>query len=381
MKKTFSDPTVKFFISAIGLFFICFILKELQHIFVPFVIAYILFFFFEPLNNFLESKKIPVILIIFVDLILTVSLVYGISRIIIDSFVQFGERVPIFANKLNHIVSSTAVSLGIKEKALTHFNISKLIKSADYSVLASGFFSSTFSIVTSILLVLFFFIFISSGHNKVFEAIRMRYVEKGVKTSIRKMKKEFKTEAELKEEIRRTRDEALETMTIQRELKLRKTFKDITLQIQRYIVTKFFISLTMGILFGIICALFGIEFFIIWAIFALLLNFIPNVGSVFAVIFPSLMALIQYESFGYALVVAGVLIILQNLVGNLIEPKIFGDRLGLNPLVILISLLVWGYLWGIVGMFLSVPLTAVIKIIVSNSSSKNMRFLTNLMGN
>ena len=115
--------------------------------------------------------------------------------------------------------------------------------------------------------------------------------------------------------------------------------------------------------------------------FSLLLNFIPNIGSIFAVIFPSLMALIQYESFGYALIVAAVLIILQNIVGNLIEPKIFGDRLGLNPLVILVSLLVWGYLWGIVGMFLSVPLTAVIKIIVSNSSSKNMRFLTNLMGN
>ena len=64
-----------------------------------------------------------------------------------------------------------------------------------------------------------------------------------------------------------------------------------------------------------------------------------------------------------------------------IEPKIFGNRLGLNPLVILISLLLWGYIWGIVGMFLSVPLTAVIKIVISNSHNKNMRFITNLMDN
>jgi AI-2 transport protein TqsA len=382
MKRAYnSDPVIKFFVSAIGLFVICFILKELQHIFIPFIIAYIVFFFFEPLNNFLEQKKIPLFLIILIDLVLTVSLVYGISRIIIDSFVQFGEQLPAFTKKLNHIVSTTAVSLGIKEKVLTRFNLEKIIKTVDYGVLASGVFTSTVSIAASILLTLFFFIFISSGHNKIFEAIRMRYVEKGVRSSIKKMKKEFKTEEEVKEEIRRTRDEALETLTIQREMKLRKTFKDITLQIQRYIVTKFFISLTIGILFGVICASFGIEFFIIWAMFALLLNFIPNIGSIFAVIFPSLMALIQYESFGYALIVACVLIILQNIVGNLIEPKIFGDRLGLNPLVILVSLLVWGYLWGIVGMFLSVPLTAVIKIIVSNSSSKNMRFLANLMGN
>ena len=127
--------------------------------------------------------------------------------------------------------------------------------------------------------------------------------------------------------------------------------------------------------------LFKIEFFIIWAFFALLLNFIPNVGSVFAVIMPTLMALVQYESFGYAALVAAVIIVVQNIIGNIIEPKIFGDRLGLNPLVILLSLLVWGYIWGIVGMFLAVPLTAIAKIILSNSSSKNLRFITNLMSN
>jgi AI-2 transport protein TqsA len=381
MRKTSNDPVIKFFLSAIGLVVICLVLKELQHIFIPFVIAYILFFFFEPLNIFLEQKKIPLSLIIIIDLVIMVSIVYGISRIIIDSFVQFGDQLPAFSKKLNHIISTTAVSLGIKDKTFTRFDLTKILKTMDYGVLASGFFSSTFSIVASILLILFFFIFISSGHNKIFEAIRMRYVEKGVKSSIKKIKREYKSETEMEAEIRKTREEAMETLTIERELKLRKTFKDITLQIQRYIVTKFFISLTIGIMFGIICALFGIDFFIIWAIFALLLNFIPNIGSIFAVIFPSLMALIQYESFGYALVVAGILIILQNIVGNLIEPKIFGDRLGLNPLVILISLLLWGYLWGIIGMFLSVPLTAVIKIIVSNSNSKNMRFLTNLMGN
>ncbi len=381
MKKVYNDPVVRFFVSVLGLFFICFVLKELQHIFIPLVIAYILFFFFEPLNNFLEGKKFPLVVIIFIDLFLTVSLLYGISKIIVESMVQFGARLPIYENKLNHIVSSTAVSLGIKERVLTHFNIAKLLKSADYSVIASGFFTSTFSIIASVLLVLFFFIFISSGHHKVFEAIRMRYVEKGVRSSLKKMKKDFKTGAEAEEDVKKTRDEAMETLTVQREIKLRKTFKDITIQIQRYIVTKFFISLTVGLFFGFILWLFGIEFFIIWAILAMLLNFIPNIGSIIAVLFPTLMALIQYESFGYAMILALVLIILQNIVGNIIEPKIFGDRLGINPLVILLSLLLWGYLWGIIGMFLSVPLTAVIKIIISNSSSKNMRFISNLMSN
>jgi AI-2 transport protein TqsA len=93
------------------------------------------------------------------------------------------------------------------------------------------------------------------------------------------------------------------------------------------------------------------------------------------------MTLIQYGSFGYTFLVGSILIVVQNIIGNLFEPKIFGDRLGLNPIVILLSLMLWGYLWGIVGMFLSVPLTAVLKIIISNSSSKNMHFIANLMSN
>ncbi len=378
MKKSFSDPSVKFFISVLGLFVIFLVLKELQHIFIPLVIAYFLFFFFEPLNDYLEAKKIPIVLIIFIDLFLTISLFYGISRIVIDSFMRFGAQMPQYEQKLNNIISAEAVSLGMKNRLLTHFDISRILKSIDIGVLASGVFSSTLTIVASMFLVIFFFIFINTGHNKIFEAIRMRYLEREVNSTLKKMKKEMKT-GTIPEAF--NEKEYFETMTIQRELTLKKTFKEITEQVQRYIITKFLISLSLGLLVGIILRLFGVEFYIIWAMFAILLNFIPNIGSVFAVIMPALMALVQYGSFGYAAIVAAVIIVVHNIVGNILEPKIYGNRLGLNPLVILLSLLIWGYIWGIVGMLLSVPLTAIVKIVLSNSKSSNLRFITNLMSN
>jgi AI-2 transport protein TqsA len=380
MKKSFNDPVIKFFISVLGLFVIFFILKELQHIFIPLVIAYFMFFFFEPLNDYLEAKKIPIALIIFVDLFLTLSLFYGISRVVIDSFMRFGAQLPQYEQKLEHIISSAAVSLGLKNRILTHFDISKILKSIDIGDLASGIFSSTLSIVASMFLVMFFFIFINTGHNKIFEAIRMRYVEREIKSSLKKMKKEKKLGI-VQDAIAFNEKEYFETMTIQRELTLKKTFKEITEQVQRYIITKLLISMSLGLLVGIILRLFGVEFYIIWAAFAMLLNFIPNIGSVFAVIMPALMALVQFGSFGYAAIVAAVIIVVQNIIGNILEPKIFGDRLGLNPLVILLSLLIWGYIWGIVGMLLSVPLTAMVKIVLSNSKSRNIRFITNLMSN
>jgi predicted PurR-regulated permease PerM len=317
-------------------------------------------------------------IIIFIDLLLTTSLFYGISRVIIDKIIAFSAQFPMYETKLNHIISSSAVDLGIKNKVLTRFNISKILQSIDIGVLASGVFSSTLTVVVAILLVFFFFIFINTGHDKIFAAIRWRYVEKDVKSSLKKMMKEKKNE-HLDTNI--VQDTDLETMTIQREIKLQKTIRDITEQVQKYVVTKLLISLSVGVIVGFILWLFKIEFFIIWAALAALLNFIPNVGSVIAVTLPALMALVQYGSFSYALLVTTVIIVVQNIIGNIIEPKIFGDRLGLNPIVILLSLLIWGYLWGIVGMFLAVPLTAIVKIVMLNSSSKNLRFITNLMSN
>ena len=162
---------------------------------------------------------------------------------------------------------------------------------------------------------------------------------------------------------------------------IEKTFRDITHQVQKYISTKFFISLLSGTAAGFILWMFDVKFFIVWAVLTALLNFIPNIGSTIAVILPAIMTLVQFESFGYALLVSAIIIVVQNIIGNFLEPKIFGDSLGINPLVILLSLLLWGYIWGIVGMFIAVPITAVIKIILSQSSSKNVSFIDNLMGN
>ncbi|MCL4547060.1 MAG: AI-2E family transporter, partial [Bacteroidetes bacterium] len=220
MKKILGDPVVRFFVSVLGLFVICFVLMELQHIFIPLVIAYILFFFFEPLNQFLKSKKVPLLFIIFIDLFLTSSILYGISRVLIDRFIQFSAQLPLYESKLNHIISETSVSLGIRDRLFTHFSVSRLLKSINFNLITSGVLSSTLSVVVSILLALFFFIFISSGHHKIVEAIRMRYVEKGIKSSLKKIKKEKSSSDDEVSADQKTEEETAETLTFQREIKL-----------------------------------------------------------------------------------------------------------------------------------------------------------------
>ena len=373
MKKTIIDPTVKVFIIVIGLVVLFGVLKELQFIIVPLIIAYLLVFVFEPLNNYLINKKIPQSITILLDILIIIGFFWGLSTFIIDSFSRLGNELPLYQEKLNNIVTSTAISIGVEDPFFTQFNIGEILSDLDYGGIASGLFSSTISIFSAGFFVLFFFIFVSTSHKHIITAIKTRYIKSQSEISLKSIKKKLQ-----KNDVNDRTD--LEMIKGEREKRIEKTFKDITEQIQRYIATKFLISLMTGVIVGIILWIFNVDFMIVWAVMAFFLNFIPNIGSIIAIVLPTVMTLIQYESIGYTVLVGGIIVLVQNLIGNIIEPKIMGDKLGINPLVILLSLLVWGYIWGIAGMFLSVPLTAVVKIIISNSSSYNLQFFSDLMG-
>ncbi len=132
--------------------------------------------------------------------------------------------------------------------------------------------------------------------------------------------------------------------------------------VQRYLGLKIFLSLLTGLLVGIVLKYFGVPFAFLWAVMTFLLNFIPNIGSVIATLPPVAVALFQSGSVTSACLVALALLTVQVVVGNVLEPRLMGKGLDLSPLVVLLSLLFWGWMWGIVGMLIAVPLTAAIKI-------------------
>lgn len=375
-----SDGTVKFFITVIGIVVIALTLKELSHIVIPFVIAYFLFFLFSPLNEFLKNKKIPFSVILLADIFIIIFITSGISSFIIRSFISFGEQAPLYADKLNTIVSNTSASLGIRIPFFRYFSIQKIVSRIDFKLLAGGIFSSTFSVLGNLLFILFFFIFIMTGHGTIYEAIKKRYVFKKVKPELKEIKKKFKlSSADPNTDFKLWLEDKLNLERQEKEEKLAQTFKAITGQIQRYIILKIAINFTAGIIITVLLYIFGIDFAVIWGLFAFLFNFIPSIGSAIALILPVTMVLLQYGSVTYALIIALILAAVQTLFFNIIETNVIGKRLNLNPLLILLSVLIWGYILGIIGMLLSVPLTAIIKIIISNSESENMKFFADLM--
>ena len=140
MAKIISDPIIKFFVSIIGIVVIFVVLKELQHIFIPLVIAYFLFFIFEPLNNFLKEHKVPYGISIILNLAIVIGLLFGISRVIIDSFTSLGSQLPFYEQKLNSLISTTAKSFGVSDPLFTDFEVGNILSNIDYSGLAGGLF-------------------------------------------------------------------------------------------------------------------------------------------------------------------------------------------------------------------------------------------------
>jgi predicted PurR-regulated permease PerM len=379
-KRIRLDSATKFFISVIGLTIIAIVLKELSHIFIPFVIAYFLFFLFSPLNTFLTKSKFPLFSVVIIDLLILAFILWGVSSFIIGAFVKFGQQIPEYFNKLDHIVSSTAVSLSIRDPFFRYFSIERIISKINYQQLAGGIFNSTFALIGNALFILFFFIFVMTGHNTIYEAIKDRFVFKRVKPEMKKVKKKYMTSAEkLQTELTTSLKDTLSIERQTKEEKLANTFRTITEQIQRYIILKILINLTAGVIVAVFLAILGVDFPIIWGLFVFIFNFIPTIGSAISLVLPVTMALLEYESFTFALIVALILIAIQTLFFNILETSFVGKRLNLNPLLILLAVLIWGYIWGIVGMLLAVPLTAIIKIIISNSNSRNLNFLADLM--
>jgi predicted PurR-regulated permease PerM len=142
---------------------------------------------------------------------------------------------------------------------------------------------------------------------------------------------------------------------------------EIINQVTRYLGAKFLFSLANGIIYSIGFTLIGLEFAIVWGVIQFFMNFIPTLGSIATGVAISLFALIQFWP-DPAPVIAVVAIILgvNMVLSNFLDPKLVGEHVGISPLVVLVSLSIWGYIWGFIGMILAVPLTVIIKIVCEN---------------
>jgi AI-2 transport protein TqsA len=146
-------------------------------------------------------------------------------------------------------------------------------------------------------------------------------------------------------------------------------FATISQSVQRYLWIKTVVSAATAVLCYTILRWQGVDFAETWALLIFVLNYIPNIGSIVAVAFPALLALVQFETPGPFIILVVSLTAIQLAIGSVLEPMLMGNTLNMSPLAIILGLAFWGTIWGIVGMFLSVPILVVVTIVCAHVPS------------
>ncbi|MBL8008384.1 MAG: AI-2E family transporter [Ignavibacteria bacterium] len=316
--------------------FSVYVLKELSSILIPFVLAVFISFAFEPFYMWLKSKKIPSGIAIALILLIIIIMANIAGAFIVAGIDSFSSGFNEYEKKFIELFNSVVNSLNLKENDRVSLNeflkISNLLKQGSITSLLGNFFTSIVGIFSDFVIILFYVIFILSELSGIKERIVSAFPGNNSKKI---------------------------TDTLDR------VFKDV----RKYISGKTIISLALGLISGIILWIFGVDFYFIWGFLIFIMHFIPSFGALIAITFPSVVMFLQFDGIVKPVIVTSLLILLQNLIGNIVEPKVLGGRLNLSPLLLLFSLFIGGYIWGIIGMVLSVPVMSMIKIILMNFDS------------
>jgi AI-2 transport protein TqsA len=303
------------------------VFKAAQAVILPLIIAWLLSYLLAPVVNWMVHHRIPVGPSVLVVLVLVLGVCWLAGIFVHARVSAFAGQYDKYQVQLLEIFSdiNTRINLPPEVAANLDFNWMQWVGKRVVS-----FSGSFFTFMSNLVLVLIFLVFMLLGKPySRFKVMRAFPSERGEQ--------------------------------------IIDVFNKIAHEIGIYLSLKIGISLITGFLVWGACLLLKIDFPVTWGALAFFLNFIPNIGSVIASIPPILLALVQYyPSYGKAVLAAIAMLGIQQTMGSLIEPKVQGDNLNLSPVVILISLVFWGWLWGITGALLSVPIAVAIKIICEN---------------
>lgn len=306
------------------------ILQKMSFILIPFLFALLFCYAIGLPMDYMQEHHVPTVVRILLTVVLLAGVLYGLEKVIQKNLISLVQTWPVYEEKFWEYANLVLARLEIPEEKARE-TMKGFFSSLDreglkpVGTMLQSMAGSFFSFMGNAFWVILFILFILSERGGV----------------ARKIVKGFGP------------DKAIDILD---------TMRRINKSVQQYLGLKTLISLLTGVLVALSLALLQAPFPFLWGLLAFLLNFIPNIGSIIAGVPPILITLFDSGSITKTLLVLMAFVLIQTVVGNFVEPKVLGKGLDLSPLVVLLSLLFWGWLWGIPGMLLSVPLTAALKI-------------------
>ena len=308
-------------------------LKLAQTFFLPVFLAFFIAAVSFPITHWLREHRVPRFFAVFITVMVVFAFLSGImvvGALLINDLAE-GDRLEQYGNKMYKVALDAGAQLeewqveGAQEevkKFLTAEKIGDFFKDNIASLL--GKVIDTLKVSFIVLILLVFMLNEARMFSRRFEAI--------VEAKGPNLQRMFSA----------TRD------------------------IQKYLGIKTMVSIATGGLAGLLCWAAEVDFPLLWGILAFALNYIPAVGSIIAGVPPVVLALLMHDA-SHAVAVACGYLLINGFLGNFLEPALLGRRFGLSTVVIVVSVLFWGYVWGPIGMLLAVPLTMMVKVAMDNS--------------
>ncbi|MBF9018070.1 MULTISPECIES: AI-2E family transporter [unclassified Oceanispirochaeta] len=301
------------------------VLHVMQLVFLPLVIAVLLSFILTPLVTHF-NKKISRTLAVLLVIIILIVVLYVIGWFFYTSITSFISVIGYYQDRFSIIINELVLRYNLPDDILELMEISGSLRTGVYNISISFV-----NFAGQLIIVLFFVVFMLLENPLSERKMKMAFPKLSVQT------------------------------------RLSAIIKKITSQIARYLTVKLGISAATGALVALCLYFIGLDFYLMWGFLAILFNFIPNIGSTVIMIATILMSFIQfYPEWNPILATLITMPLIQMIFGNFLDPKLQGNQLDLSPVIILVSLVFWGWIWGIPGMFLAVPLAEAIKIICAN---------------
>lgn len=302
-------------------------IKVAAPIVVPFLLSLFVAIICNPAINYLERKRIPRGLAITIVIMTIFSLFIVLGGVVGAAVNDFRKAIPTYEAQLSEQITWLINWLGSHNISISMDEVSGYLDPAKVMNLVTSTLTGFSSVLGNIFLLLLTVVFMLA-EGKVFP---------------KKLHMAF--------------DESTQT---------EKRLDHFLNMVNRYMAIKTMVSLGTGIIIGTVLWGMGVQFYVLWALLAFLLNYIPNIGSIIAAVPAVILAFLQLGA-GYASVVVGLFVSVNMIMGNVVEPRFMGRSLGLSTLVVFLSLIFWGWLLGMVGMLLSVPLTMILKIALESS--------------
>ncbi len=314
----------------------CLVLRAAQSVILPLIIAWLLSYILGPVVTFMTRRRVPTGIAVTLVLLILLGICYLGGLFLHARVVVFLQAYPAYQSRVISILRATTARWELPYDPLEGINWWPRV--GEYLAVTAG---SLVAFTSKLVLVIFYLVFLLLGKPYFNAKLRHAFDE------------------------RRAGSIGLILGAISRQIGL-------------YLSLQLLISAATGVLVFIGLSWLQVDFAVTWGALAFFLNFVPNIGSILASVPPVLVALVQFPSAWSAAGVAIMLLAIQMTIGNVVAPKVLGERLNLSPVVVLISLVFWGWLWGIAGALLSVPIASAIKIVCENIEP--LRPISILMG-